>query len=323
MKVFRGIPAVASPQRTAVAIGNFDGVHLGHQVLLNDVRERARALGGGALAAALTFEPHPREFFCQGSAPARITPLRDKAHFIARCGIDRLFFAHFDKQLASLSPEEFVREILVGRLRAAYVSVGGNFTFGRFGKGRAPDLVRLGREAGIEVNISPLLDSGKACISSSRIRELLSEGRLAEAERLMGHPCTITGRVLHGAQLGRTIGFPTLNVRPLPPGCKARPALEGVFTVRIEGLEPDRALYGVCSMGNRPTVGQGLAYTCETNVFDWKGDAYGRMIRIVFLEKLRGNKRFSSLAELQAAIASDARRARDTVSALQAARDPE
>lgn len=323
MKVFRGIPAVASPQRTAVAIGNFDGVHLGHQVLLNDVRERARALGGEVRSAALTFEPHPREFFCQGSAPARITTLRDKARLIARCGIDRLFFAHFDEQLASLSPEEFVREILVARLRAAYVSVGGNFTFGRFGKGRARDLVRLGREAGIEVSISPLLDSGKACISSSRIRGLLAEGDLAEAKRLMGHPCTITGRVLHGAQLGRTIGFPTLNVRPLPPGCRARPALEGVFTVRIEGLEPDRALYGVCSMGNRPTVGQGLAYTCETNVFDWKGDAYGRMIRIVFLEKLRGNKRFSSLAELQAAIASDARHARDTVSALQAARDPE
>lgn len=321
MKVFRGIPAVASPQRTAVAIGNFDGVHLGHQVLLNDVR--ARALGGGVLSAALTFEPHPREFFCQGSAPARITTLRDKADFIARCGIDQLFFAHFDKQLASLSPEEFVREILVERLRAAYVSVGGNFTFGRFGSGRARDLVRLGREAGIEVHASPLLASGEERISSSRIRELLAEGRLADAERLMGHPCTITGRVLHGAQLGRTIGFPTLNVRPLPPGCRARPALEGVFTVRIEGLEPTRALYGVCSMGNRPTVGQGLAYTCETNVFDWKGDAYGRMIRIVFLEKLRGNKRFSSLAELQAAIASDARRARETVAALQAAQDPE
>ena len=314
MKVFRGIPAMGGGVRTAVAIGNFDGVHLGHQALLKDAAGHAARSGGAVLSAALTFEPHPREFFRAETLPARICTLRDKASLIAACGIDLTCFARFCDRLARMTPEEFVLEILVKRLRASYVAVGGNFTFGDRGRGSAEDLARLCAPHGIEVRAADLLTEGSESISSSRLRDLLARGELAEARRLLGHAVCITGRVLHGAELGRTLGFPTLNIRPLPPGCRARPALDGVFAVKVHGLEPGRGLFGVCSMGNRPTVGRNLNFTCETNVLDWSGDAYGKMIRVEFLERLRGNRKFPGLEALREAIRADEAAARRLLS---------
>ena len=307
MKVIRGIPQLPSSVRTAIAIGNFDGIHLGHQALLRSVAERARE--AGETPCVLTFEPHPKEFFRPEAAPARILTLRDKASAIASCGIEALFIAPFNRDLAGMPAESFVRDILKGRLRASFVAVGTNFTFGA-GPADSAELVRLGAKHGIRICAEKLVEENDACVSSTRLREVLSRGDLEEAERPLGRPYCLSGRVLHGAETGRTIGFPTLNLRPLPPGSGAKPALEGVFAVMVSGLVPGKEIPGVASIGNRPTIAGGLRYTCETNLLDWTGNAYGRMIRVRFVKKLRGNRKFSGLPELMRAIRADAAAAR-------------
>ena len=303
MKVYSGIP-IASGCRQAVAIGNFDGVHLGHQQLLRSVARHA-AQHPGEVPCALTFEPHPREFFNPANPPARISTLREKAALIAECGIERLYVAHFGRYLASLSANAFVRGVLAERMRASFVTVGDNFTFGAQGSAGGDALRALGQECGIEVAVQTLRESAGRSISSSRLREALARGDLDGARALMGHPYRITGRVLHGEELGRTIGIPTLNLRPVPPGSAARPALEGAFATLVTGLVPGKALPAVTSMGTRPTVSGTKHYTCESHVIGWSGNAYGALIRVEFLRKLRDNKKFSGLDELQASIRQD------------------
>ena len=308
MQVYRGIPYLPGEVRAAVAIGNFDGVHLGHQALLRSLCSHAAS--HGEIPCALTFEPHSKEFFAPEKAPCRISTLRDKADAIASCGIEKLFFAHFSGRMASLSAEQFVKEILVDRLHASFVTVGSNFTFGQDGKAGADDLVRIGAKYGIEVSAKDLIVKDNENISSTRLRAALAAGDLKEAERLLGRPYCMSGRVVHGEHLGHTLGFPTLNLRPVPPGCHAQPALTGVFAVMVSGIVPGKELPGVTSLGNRPSIGGNLQFTCETNLLDWTGDAYGKLIRVRFVEKLRDNKRFSGLDELIAAIHNDAIRAR-------------
>ena len=201
MKVIRGIPQLPSSVRTAIAIGNFDGIHLGHQALLRSVAERARE--AGETPCVLTFEPHPKEFFRPEAAPARILTLRDKASAIASCGIEALFIAPFNRDLAGMPAESFVRDILKGRLRASFVAVGTNFTFGA-GPADSAELVRLGAKHGIRICAEKLVEENDACVSSTRLREVLSRGDLEEAERLLGRPYCMSGRVLHGAEIGRT-----------------------------------------------------------------------------------------------------------------------
>ena len=212
--------------------------------------------------------------------------------------------------MASLSAEQFVKEILVDRLHASFVTVGSNFTFGQDGKAGPDDLVRIGAKYGIEVSAKDLIVKDNENISSTRLRAALAAGDLKEAERLLGRPYCMSGRVVHGEHLGHTLGFPTLNLRPVPPGCHAQPALTGVFAVMVSGIVPGKELPGVSSLGNRPSIGGNLQFTCETNLLDWTGDAYGKLIRVRFVEKLRDNKRFSDLDELIAAIHNDAIRAR-------------
>ncbi|MDL2058502.1 bifunctional riboflavin kinase/FAD synthetase [Mesosutterella sp. AGMB02718] len=308
MKVFLGFPPQRAAARTAVAIGNFDGVHRGHQVLLRGAADFAVS-HPGVTACALTFEPHPKEFFCPDSAPARISTLRDKIALFSRYGSEMACVARFTRALADMTPEQFVSGILGARLHAAFVAVGSNFTFGRRGSGTAGDLRRLCEPLGIEVFAPEVLREDGGCVSSSRLRGLLAAGDLEEAERLMGHPCTITGRVGHGEEMGRKLGFPTLNLRPLPPGCRSRPAAEGVFASWVCGLA-DRPLPGITSIGCRPTLGERLRYTCETNVLGWRGNAYGRMIQVRLVRKLRDNRKFSGLEELRAGIRGDEAAAR-------------
>ena len=303
MKVYRGTPH-APGGRQAVAIGNFDGVHLGHQALLAGVVRHAAARAG-EVPCALTFEPHPREFFHPDNPPARISTLREKAALIAGCGIERLYVARFGSYMAGLSAEDFVREILAGRMAASYVAVGDNFTFGSRGTAGGDQLRRLGERFGIEVEVMALRESDGRSISSSRLREVLAAGDLVQASVLMGHPYRITGRVLHGEELGRTIGIPTLNLRPVPAGSAARPALEGAFATLVSGLVPGKRLPAVTSMGTRPTVSGRKTYTCESHVIGWSGNAYGAVVQVEFLRKLRDNKKFSGLEELQASIRQD------------------
>jgi riboflavin kinase/FMN adenylyltransferase len=300
--IFRGLPTQAERLDCALAIGNFDGVHLGHQALLKGVVQAAGRRG--LVPAVLTFEPHPREVF--GQEPLkRIGTLRDKLERIRACGIERIFVLPFLPEFAALTPAEFARTILSEGLACRWVTVGENFRFGARRAGTIGTLEELGRHYGFEVYPSPLLFSGDTRISSSRIRAALELGDLMDAARMLGGRYYVTGRVTHGQALGRTIGFPTLNQRLLPPGSRAQFALHGVYAVRVTGVAPMQVAFaGMASLGTKPTVG-GKAWCLETSVFDWKGDAYGKIVRIEFVAKIRDEKRFSGIEELKAAIAHD------------------
>lgn len=307
MHVFRGLPAPAFWRDCALAIGNFDGVHRGHQALL---RETARAGAElGLVPAVLTFEPHPREFFGNNTL-ARISTLRDKFTAILQCGIERIYVLPFNQELASLSPRDFAQNILVDGLQTRWVTVGENFRFGDQARGDADLLHSLGKELGFETYSSPLLFQGASKISSSRLREALAQGDFHDAELMLGHPYWITSRVVHGAALGRTIGFPTLNQFVLPPGCHGKPAVTGVFAVHVQFKKNGPIYGGAASLGQKPTVSNAKRWNLETNVFDWQGNAYGDLAHVEFVAKLRDEKKFSGLEELTAAINADAASAR-------------
>ena len=306
MHVFRGLPHPLLKRPSAIAIGNFDGVHTGHQALLESVVQAAG--DRGLVPAVVTFEPHPREVL-GGEPLPRISTLLDKVDAILATGIERIYMLPFSRRTAALSAEAFVEDILVDGLDTRWITVGEDFRFGSDRSGDVKALEAFGREHHFEVFASPLLFHGDAKVSSTRIREALARGDLYEASLMLGRRYSMAGRVIHGAALGRTIGFPTLNIAPIPPGSTAKPAITGVFAVRIEGLGP-AVRAGVASLGIKPTVTSEHRWLLETNVFDWKGNAYGKKIRVIFVEKLRDEKKFSGIDELRAAIESDALRAR-------------
>jgi riboflavin kinase/FMN adenylyltransferase len=310
MKVFRGLPNSQSRAPCALTIGNFDGVHRGHQALLACVREAARRLG--TESAVMTFEPHPREFFARQNgrpeaAPARIASLRDKLQSLSDTGIDRVIVEHFNARFAALSPQEFIEDVLVGGLHVRWLMVGEDF---RFGARRAGDIALL-KEAGLHhgftVETLPTVAENGFRISSSAVRAALAEGDFLQAKRLLGHAYAMSGHVVHGAKLGRTIGFRTLNLR-VPHN---RPALSGIFVVQVHGLDDSPVpMAGVASLGVRPTVDDSGRVLLETHVFDYAGDAYGKLVRVEFLHKLRDEEKYVDLPTLTAAIARDADDAR-------------
>ncbi|MCI1013627.1 MULTISPECIES: bifunctional riboflavin kinase/FAD synthetase [Herbaspirillum] len=308
MKVFRGLPTAESRAPCALTIGNFDGVHLGHQALLARVREAAGKLGLDA--AVMTFEPHPREFFAQLAgtperAPARIANLRDKLQSLADSGIDRVVVEHFGSHFAALSPQDFIEKILVQGLHVRWLMVGDDFCFGARRAGTLDTLIEAGRQHGFEVHALPTVTNAGVRISSSAVRAALAEGDFDLSRQLLGHPYAISGRVVHGKKLGRTIGFPTLNMRV---GHK-RPALSGIFVVQVHGLA-DRPLPAVASLGVRPTVDDSGRVLLETHLLDFQGDCYGKLVRVEFLQKLRDEEKYVDLPTLTTAIARDVDHAR-------------
>ncbi len=307
MRVFRGLPNPLLRRPSAVAIGNFDGVHLGHQSLLETVCKAAHERG--LVPSVVTFEPHPKDYFGHGSSIARISTLYDKVLRILETGIERVYILPFNHSLASLSAQDFVTRVLIQGLEAYWVTVGENFRFGSDRSGSVETLEQMSKTHPFELYVQPLVFHADSRISSTRVREALKAGDLFEAHQMLGRPYSMTGRVIHGAELGRTLGFPTLNMAPIPPGSHAHPAVDGIFAVRVRGLS-SAPLNAVASIGVKPTVAADGRYLLETHVFDWKGDAYGRLIEVEFVERLRGEKKFSGLEELRAAIESDANRAR-------------
>ena len=303
MRVFHGLPKLADRRACVLSIGNFDGVHRGHRALLQRVVEVAheRTLA----AAAMTFEPHPREYFAPEQTPARICNLRDKVEGLRQAGIERVFVQHFNHDFASLTAEQFIERILVQGCQARHLLVGDDFRFGARRAGDVALLLSTGPRCGFTVEqIAPVLLGGER-VSSSRIRDALSDGDLALADDLLGHPYSISGRVLHGLKLGRQIGFPTLNLRV----AHRRPALHGIFAVRVHGIGPG-ARPGVASVGLRPTVDDSGRWVLEVHLFDFSDEVYGRLIKVEFVRKLRDEARFDSIQELTAAIQRDADRAR-------------
>lgn len=291
----------------ALTIGNFDGVHLGHQAVIEQVRRRAGEYG--LPSCVVTFEPHPREFFDPAGAPARLSRLRDKTEALAALAVDRLLLLRFDTQLAGLEPQAFIDQLLVTGLGARHVVVGDDFRFGRKRRGDLGWLMESGTASGFTVETAQtrMLDGER--VSSTRVRQALAAGDLDAAARLLGGPYTISGRIIHGEKLGRELGYPTANIaldrRRLP--------LTGIFAV-IAWDASGRRLPGVASLGRRPTVG-GTRSLLEVHVFDFDGDLYGAHLRVQLLARLRPEEHFDSLAAMTECMHEDARRARELLAA--------
>ncbi|NHZ43024.1 bifunctional riboflavin kinase/FAD synthetase [Massilia aquatica] len=307
MKVFRGLPNDRARAPCALTIGNFDGVHRGHQALLARVCAAASELG--LEAAVMTFEPHPREFFARRAgdlsrAPNRIANLRDKLQSLSNAGIDRVIVEHFNEHFAAISPQDFVERVLVEGLHVKWLMVGDDFCYGARRAGTVAMLIEAGKQHGFHVETLPTVMHGAQRISSSAVRTALAAGDFGQAGQLLGHPYAMSGHVIHGAKLGRTLGFPTLNLR-----VAHRPALSGIFIVQVHGLGPE-PLPAVASLGVRPTVDDSGRVLLEVHVFDFAQSCYGKMVRVEFLEKIRDEEKYTGLATLTAAITRDSEQAR-------------
>ena len=289
--------------RCALTIGNFDGVHRGHRALIDRVVARARE--NDLTSCVLTFEPHPREFFAGEAAPARITRLRDKLELLAQASVERVHVARFDARFAALAPERFVEDVLVDGLGVRTLTIGRDF---RYGARRAGDFAMLEAAAkrhGFSLEAMDDVEFEGRRVSSSAVRAALEAGDLRGAERLLGHPYSISGRVAHGAKLGRGLGFPTANIVLRRP-----PPISGIFAVEVDRYTEGKAA-GVASVGRRPTVNPVAIPLLEVHLFDRDEDLYGEHLRVRFLKKLRDEEKYDGLPALQAAIARDARQARE------------
>ncbi len=297
MQVFRTVPERAL-EATVLAIGNFDGVHLGHRALLTRLVGKAKELG--LPPSVMTFEPHPREIFSPDQAPARLTSLREKLGLLEGCGVERVYLIHFSRSLSNLTADEFIEHILVRGLDVRHVIIGDDF---RFGRGRGGDFSLL-HEAGVAhgfgVEAMHTVDIDGERVSSSAVREALASGDLEHAARLLGRPYRISGRVVHGDKIGRRIGFPTANIQLK----RKRLPLTGIFAVTVSGVG-DEPLRGAASLGVRPTLGMGLKPVLEVYLFDFDGQIYGAHLTVHFLHKLRDEAKFDSLDALRDQIAQD------------------
>ena len=307
MRLFRHhAPLPADATGAVLALGNFDGVHRGHQTVIAAAGAVARSLG--APLGVLTFEPHPRQVFRPEDAPFRLTPLRVKTREIETLSADLLFSLHFDKEFAQRTAENFVDEILVAALGVRHVVIGYDFVFGRGRAGTVDFLKDMGAKRGFGVDVvAAVAEDGTEVISSTRIREHLVAGRPADAARLLGRAWEIDGRVEHGDARGRTIGFPTANVMLAD---YLRPAA-GVYAVRvgIERADGTEWHNGVANIGTRPTVG-GTDLRLEAHLLDFAGDLYGAHLRVALDEFIRPERKFASFDELKQQIAADAIQAR-------------
>jgi riboflavin kinase/FMN adenylyltransferase len=296
-------PAPDQLRGAVVAIGNFDGMHRGHQRLIE--LARAGAAERGVPSAVLTFDPHPRAFFQPGVDLFRLTPEPVKEMILAAFGIDIVFVRRFDAALAATTAAGFVSDLLIGELAASGLVVGGNFHFGRGREGTPEILADLARQGGLSCTIVPAVSFGPDDVSSSRIRAALTAGDVGTANDLLGYRWLVQGKVVHGEKRGRDLGFPTANLQ-LPPGCGLQ---HGIYAVRVR-TAPGIVHDGVASFGRRPTFDNG-APLLETFIFDFAGDLYGRQIEVEFVAWLRGEERFSGVDALVHQMQDDARRARE------------
>ncbi len=298
IKLIRGLYNLPSKNPGRVlTIGNFDGLHQGHQAIIQALKQQAKKLD--LPSCVMIFEPHPQEFFLGGNAPPRLMRLREKIKIFQRLGLDRLLCLRFNERLAEMDAETFVKDILVDRLKVRSLIIGDDF---RFGKGRLGDfnyLKEMGQRYQFEVYATPTVLLKGERIGSSRIRDALKEGNFTLAAQLLTRPFTLSGRIIYGDQRGRLLGFPTANValhRRVPP-------LKGVFIVRVYGVE-EKPLNGVANCGRRPTV-NGLQDLLEVHLLDFNKTIYGSYIEVEFLKKIRAEKKFDSLQSLQQQIADD------------------
>jgi riboflavin kinase/FMN adenylyltransferase len=302
MELIRGLEHLGAPHRgSAVTIGTYDGLHLGHQALLARLLEHGRRLSVPTML--LTFEPMPREFLASSMPPPRLTSLRERWRILEPLGIDHMWLLRFGSTLRGLAGQEFAA-LLARELCTPLVVVGHDFRFGRNGEATVPTLEAAGVELGFEVEVVPPVTIDGERVSSSGVREALARGDFALAARWLGRPYAMLGRVVHGNRLGHSLGFPTANLRIE----RRRSPLTGIFAVWVHGVQTG-PMPGVASLGVRPTV-NGREMLLEAHVFDFDGDLYGREIRVEFVSKLREEERFESLDALVTQMRRDAADAR-------------
>ncbi len=318
MQIHRTLHATGMP--LGLAIGNFDGVHIGHQAILRETVNNAHRLD--AEAAALTFEPLPREFFARHNSgsvpPTRLSNLREKTLEISKAGIHHLFVCRFDHRFAGQSPQAFIDSLCT--LQVKWLMVGEDFRFGAHRSGDIQMLIDAGRRYGFEVKAMPEVRCGNLRASSTAVREALAVGNLSLARQLLRRFFTISGRVVHGKKIGRTLGFPTANILLTPRLRTQIPPLSGIFAVRCQsvtrGLEgaagkTEPIFNGVASFGTNPVVLSENRYFLEVFLFDFSGDLYGQRLEIAFIEKIRDEQKFTSLDALVSQMHDDTRRAKN------------
>ncbi|MDP3088382.1 MAG: bifunctional riboflavin kinase/FAD synthetase [Methylotenera sp.] len=288
MQVFRHMPTMLQSP-CALTIGNFDGMHLGHQALLRQLTETAKKLN--ISSAVMTFEPHPREFFAPESAPPRLSSIREKLEYFAEAGIEKTYVCRFNRRLAGLTPQEFMQTILRNSLNANSILVGEDFRFGAMRAGSIVDFI----EAKFNLISLPQIDLNAVRVSSTRVRNALAAGDLQMAQLLLNRPYSISGKVVHGAKRGRQLGFPTANVHMR----HERPALTGVYAVKLDGLN------SVANLGMRPTISGVSKLMLEVHVIDFNKNLYGKHVHVEFFHKIRDEIKFDDLDALKAQIAKD------------------
>lgn len=305
MLVTRGACVAALPP-VALTIGNFDGVHKGHQAILDRLCRAAAARS--LVACVLTFEPHPREFFAPKSAPTRLTSLREKLELLDARGIGRAHVQRFSRGLAAMTAEAFVEEILCRVLSARWILIGDDFRFGNRRAGDVALLRKLGDRCGFEVETVPTIEYAGSRVSSSSVREALAAGELARAEALLGRPYSVSGRVEHGNKLGRELGYATANIQLQ----HNRPPLMGIYAVRVHGVHgaDGKPCDGVASLGVRPTIKSAGQAVLEVHLFDFDGELYRKHLRVDFLHKIRDEEKYPDLESLRAQIGRDCEAAR-------------
>ncbi len=302
MELIRGLHNIKPGHRDCVlTIGNFDGVHLGHQAVLAKVQQLAAALG--LPAVVMVFEPQPLELFKPDAAPARLTRFREKYHWLARLGLDRLLCVNFNADFAGQEPQAFIEQLLLGKLGVRHLIVGDDFCFGKNRAGNFALLQQAAARYGFGLTSTASLKQDDQRVSSTLIRQALEQNDLTQAEQMLGRPFSLMGRVRHGEKVGRQLGFPTANVwlyrNKLP--------VRGVYA--IEAFTAHGHFHGVANIGARPTL-KGKQEQLEAHFFDFQGDLYGQQIEVLLRHKLRAERKFASLAELQQQIQLDAAAAR-------------
>ncbi|WP_438955396.1 bifunctional riboflavin kinase/FAD synthetase [Cognatiyoonia sp.] len=306
MRIIRDTQFIDPADRgAAAAIGNFDGVHLGHQAVIDIARKEAEK--SGAPLGIMTFEPHPRSFFGRVDVPFRLMNAESKASQMEKLGVEKLYEVPFNKALAALTPEEFAQEIIHNRLGLKHVVVGEDFCFGKGRAGTVTDLQAFGTQMGFGLTIAPMVEIGVGEVSSTSIRDALTDGRPRDAAAMLGHWHRIEGEVIRGDQRGRDMGYPTANM-----GLDAlHPPKFGVYAVKVDVLDGAYAgtYDGAASIGTRPMFGENLP-NCETFLFDFKGDLYGASLSVALVEFLRPELKFNSLDALISQMNADCDQAR-------------
>ncbi len=303
--MIRSVGAGALPQfaqGTTVTVGSFDGVHLGHQAVLQEIARRAEAAGRASVL--VTFEPHPLEVVNPQAAPPLLTTGPERREILAQTALDYVLFLRFDRRLAGLSPEEFVREVLLERCGVRELVIGHDHGFGRGRSGDVETLRRLGKEHGFDVDVVGAVDFGDQHVSSSRIRRAVAGGDLATAARMLGRPYQVSARVGQGERRGRLLGVPTINLTEIPPQKLLPP--DGVYAVRVEWRSGHAG--GMLNQGPKPTFEDGRR-ALEAHLFGFDGDLYGEWVRMEWVERLRDTTRFASVEALQQQLERDRSRA--------------